>query len=296
MAIDKQEGMELKPVYYLYGPEDYLIEETLSSIKAEALTGPFASMNCQIFEGRGGQASEIINAASTMPAFADKRVVIVKDAGALKADELVRLAVYVKDPNPAACLVFTSDSAKIARDSPFFKALEEKKALKVCGRLADDAMYAWIRNEAKRESRTISEDAVRKLLEVAGNRLRDVKGELDKVILYAGEKTTIEKSDVEDACMICREETNFALGDAIVQKNVKKALKIYERLSEEAPIMVLGAISWKIRMNVKSMKDADYKKAIDRLYAADRALKTSSQPVDVVLPALILDLCRKGAQ
>lgn len=287
--------MALKPVYYLYGAEDYLIEETLASIKAEALAGPFASMNYQLFEGRGGQASEIINAASTMPAFADKRVVVVKDAGALKADELVRLAAYVKDPNPAACLVFTSDSAKIGRDSPFFKALEEKKYLKACSRLSDDEMSIWIRNEVKKEARTISDNAVRRLLEAAGNRLRDVKGEIDKVILYVGEKTAIEASDVEDACMVCREETNFALADAIVKKDVKKALKIYERLSEEAPIMVLGAISWKIRMNVRSFGKADYKKAIERLYAADRALKTSSQPVDVVLPSLIIDLCRKGA-
>ncbi|MEK6759643.1 MAG: DNA polymerase III subunit delta [Deltaproteobacteria bacterium] len=288
--------MALKSVYYLYGSEDYLIEETLSSIKAEALAGPFASMNYQTFEGRGGQAAEIISAASTMPAFADKRVVVVKDAGALKADELTRLAEYVKDPNPAACLVFTSDSAKIAKDSAFFKALEEKKCMKACGRLSEDDMYAWIRNEAKKESRTISDSAVRRLMAIAGNRLRDVKGEFDKVVLYAGEKTAIEASDVEDACMICREETSFALGDAIVQKNVKKALKIYERLSEEAPIMVLGAISWKIRMVARSFTRAGYKKTIDRLYAADRALKTSSQPVDVVLPALIIDLCRKDAQ
>ena len=105
--------MALRPVYYLYGTEDYLIEEALSSIKAEALTGPFASMNYQSFEGRGGQASEIINAASTMPAFSDMRVVVVKDAGALKADELGRLAAYVKDPNPAACLVFPPESSKI---------------------------------------------------------------------------------------------------------------------------------------------------------------------------------------
>lgn len=288
--------MALKPVYYLYGSEDYLIEETLSSIKAEALTGPFASMNYQLFEGKGGQAAEIISAASTMPAFADKRVVVVKDAGALKADELVRLAEYVKDPNPAACLVFTSDSAKIARDSVFFKALEQMKCMKACTRLSDDAMYAWIKNEAKKEARTISEAAVRRLLEVAGNRLRDVKGEFDKVVLYAGAKTAIEASDVEDACMICREETNFALGDAIVQKNVKKALKIYERLSEEAPIMVLGAISYKVRTAARSFTRAEYKKMTLRLYAADRALKTSSQPVDVVLPSLIIDLCRKDAR
>lgn len=287
--------MALKPVYYLYGTEDYLIEEALSAIKAEALTGPFASMNYQSFEGRGGQASEIINAASTMPAFSDMRVVVVKDAGALKADELIRLAAYVKDPNPAACLVFTSESSKIDKNAAFFKALEEKRYLKTCLRLTQDEMAAWIRGEAKRQSRTISEGAVRRLSDIVGNKLRDVKGELDKVILYAGDKTAIDESDIEEACMVCREETSFTLAKAIGAKNVKTALKIYERLSDEPPIMVLGAISWQIRMNSRSFTKPELKRALERLYAADRALKTSSQPVDVVMPALIIALCRKGA-
>ncbi|MBI1911809.1 MAG: DNA polymerase III subunit delta [Deltaproteobacteria bacterium] len=318
--------MALKPVYYIFGSDDYLVQEALEGIKKEALTGPFASMNYQAFEAKSLDAGEVISAASTMPAFADTRLVLVKGAESIKAAQLEPLHQYIKNPSSSTCLVFVSDAAKVERNSPFFKTLTEKGYLKPCNTLSERELLAWIKNDAKAQGKTISDTAAQRLLATAGNRLRDIKGELDKIILFVGNAPEVKDSDVEDAGIDCKEETIFGLSDAIAAKDLKRALKIYDKISREPLIKVLGAISRQMRILLKlkalQRKKADPRQypsalgvppfvvdnfvragrqftepelmtAMEKLYRADTDLKTGRLPEQIVFSKLIIELCGK---
>lgn len=318
--------MALRPVYYFFGTDDYLMEDAFEKIKKEALTGGFASMNYHVYEGKALDASELVSTASTMPAFAEWRLIVVKGAESIKAAQEKVLAGYVRDPSPTTCLVFLSASAKADRSSSLIKALDEKGFLKACNRLGDAELLRWIRDEAARQGKKVSPSAAAKLLETTGNRLRDVKGELDKIVLFAGEKEVIDDKDVEESGLDCREESIFGLSDAIGKKDVKSAFRVYERVSGEEPIKVLGAISRQMRtlLKIKSYlgkgtpaarlpalvglfpKHADdYVKrsrlfterelveAMSKLSRADTDFKTGRVPGAVVLPRLIMELCGK---
>ncbi|CAG0986350.1 DNA polymerase III subunit delta [Anaerolineae bacterium] len=318
--------MALRPVYYFFGTDDYLMEDAFEKIKKEALTGAFASMNYHVYEGRTLEAAELVSTASTMPAFAEWRLIVVKGADSIKAAQEKVLAEYVKDPSPTTCLVFLSSSSKADRSSSFIKTLEEKGFLKACNRLGDGELLKWIREEAARQGKKITAPAAAKLLETTGNKLRDVKGELDKIVLFTGEKEAIDDKDVEESGLDCREESIFGLSDAIGKKDVKGAFRVYEKVSGEEPIKVLGAISRQMRtlLKIKSYmgkgtpasrlpglvglfpKHADdyvrrsrlftereLVEAIGKLSRADIDFKTGRVPQTVVLPRLILELCGK---
>lgn len=316
--------MDIKPVYYIYGTDDYLVEEALKAIKASALTGGFASMNYHVYEGKGLDPADVIATASTLPAFSEKRLILVKGAEALKAAQEKDLIEYIKDPLETTCLVFISGAVKADKSSAFFKLLGEKGFLKACNRLSDGEILRWIKEDARKQGKAISDTAAKKLLEVAGTRLRDIKGELDKIVLFVGDKNNIEDSDVEDSGLDCREESIFNLSDAIGAKDVKRAFKVYDKISDEEPIKVLGAISRQIRtlLKIKALQAkgvpaqrfpsilglfpkhaedytkrsrqfslAELKKAIGKLSQADSDLKTGRVPAVVVLPRLIMELC-----
>jgi len=319
--------MALKPVYYFFGTDDYLMEDAFEKIKKEALTGGFASMNYHVYDGRTLDARELSSTASTMPAFAPWRLVVVKGAEAIKAAQEKVLAEYVADPSPTTCLVFLSSDAKADRRSVLIKALEEKGFLKPCNRLGDNELLRWIRDEAARQGKKISPGAAAKLLQITGNRLRDIKGELDKIVLFAGDKAEIDDRDVEESGLDCREETIFGLSDAIGKKDVKAAFRVYEKISGEEPIKVLGAISRQMRtlLKIKSLvgkgtpaaklpsliglfpkyaddylrrsrhfTEKELIEAIGSLARADTDFKTGRAPEAVVLPRLIMELCGKG--
>ncbi|WKZ31761.1 MAG: DNA polymerase III subunit delta [Thermodesulfobacteriota bacterium] len=319
--------MPLKPVYYIYGTDGYLVEESLAKIRKEALSGPFASMNFHAFEGKGLDAGELVSTASTLPAFAEWRLVVVKGAEAIKAAEEKRLASYVANPSPSTCLVFMSNAAKLEKGSELVKALEEKGYLKACNRLRDAELLKWIRDESSRQGKSTSGEAARRLLEIAGNSLRDVKGELDKIILFIGDKPAIDEKDIEESGLECGEESVFGLSDAIGRKDLKEAMKAYRRLSDEEPIKVLGAVARQMRtlLRVKALLrkgtpaariasvaglfprhaedyvkrsrlfgEPELKAAILKLLAADTDLKSGRAPSATVLPRLIMELCGKA--
>ncbi|MEK7773109.1 MAG: DNA polymerase III subunit delta [Deltaproteobacteria bacterium] len=316
--------MALKPIYYIYGNDDYLAEEALNGIRAEALKGGMESMNYQAFDSKGIDVSEALSAAYTLPAFSDRRVVMVRGAEALKASQEKEFMEYVLKPVPSTCLVFVSGAAKADRGSAFIKALNERGYLKACNRLNDAELAVWIKKEAKRQGKTVSDGAARKLLSIAGDRLRDIKGELDKLILYAGERGEINEADIDEAVLDLREETVFGLSDAIGSRDVKKALKIYGKVSGTEPLMILGAISRHIRilLKVKALlrkkatapnmassagvspyylekyikssrrfTEAELERAMFALHGADVDLKTGRAPEAVVMPRLIIGLC-----
>lgn len=319
--------MALKPVYYFFGTDDYLMEDAFEKIKKEALTGGFASMNYHVYEGKTCDAGDLVSTASTMPAFAEWRLIVVKGAESIKAAQEKNLIGYVKDPSPTTCLVFLSSDSKADRNSAFIKALEEKGFLKACNRLGEGELLRWIREEAGRQGKKIAPSAAAKLLETTGNRLRDVKGELDKIVLFVGDKAEIDDKDVEESGLDCREESIFNLSDAIGKKDVKAAFRVYEKISGEEPIKVMGAVSRQVRtlLKIKSFlrkgepasklpslvglfpKHADdyvrrsrlftereLIEAISKLAKADTDFKTGRLPGPVVLPRLIMELCGKG--
>lgn len=318
----------LKPVYYLCGVEDCLIEEKVNAIKAAALSGAFASMNYQVFEGKGLPAHEVAAAASTMPAFSDKRVILVKDAGAIKKDDEDPLLKYVQNPSPSTCLVFTSDAKKPDIRSPLVKFLSDKGFVEVFYYLKEKELIDRAQKEVKALGKTISAGAATRLVEIAGTRLRDVKGEVEKAVLYAGDKPSIDIEDVEDACLDCREETIFGISEAIGARDAKTAFKVYAKVSSEEPYAIVGAIARQLRIllktkallrkgvNVNALPSAlgvnprfidGYRKgsanftekelrgAIERLHRADVSLKTGKAPPSVVIHRFILESCSRGA-
>ena len=318
--------MALKPLYYLYGTDDYLVEEAFLKIKSEALTGGFASMNYHVYEGKGLASSDLVSTAQTMPAFAEWRLIAVKGAEGIKAAQEKELAEYVADPSPTTCLVFISNAAKLDKGSALVKALEAGGHTKALNRLSDTELLRWIKEEAVRQGKTIADAAARSLLEISGPRLRDIKGELDKIVLFAGEKRAIDENDVAESGLECREESIFNLSDAIGKKDVKEAFRVYEKLSDEEPIKVLGAIARQMRtlLKIKALLkkgtpveriggltglfpkyasdyirrsklfgETELASAILKLLAADTDLKTGRAPVATVLPRVIMELCGK---
>lgn len=317
----------LKPVYYFYGVEDLLIEEAIDDIKARALAGGMAALNFQVFSKGGLDAEAVISAALTMPAFAQWRVVLIKDAEALKITDVRLLMDYIKAPSPSTCLILASNSAKVDRKTELIKLLEKSGYLRAFGRLGDRELISRAKKDAAREGKTITDGAAQKLVTLSGGKLRDLKGELEKIILFAGDKAAIDVSDVEDAGLDCREETLFGLSDAIGSKDVRAALRIYGKVSNEPPLMVIGAIARQIRilLKIKALErggvdrsgmagqlgifpghfegyykrsgrfvEQELKAALMKLRKADVILKTGRMPERIAMSKLIIDLCGSG--
>lgn len=320
----KMTGKDIKPVLFIYGTEDYLVDEEVEAVKRGCLTEGFEELNLHVYEAKGLDVDAALVTAGTLPAFSARRVVVIRGAESLKAADAKKLAGYAEDPSPTTCLVLVAGTGKVNRNTALFKLLSSRGAVRCLGRLKDRELLVWIRKEAKRQGKDITESAARRLLAIAGTRLRDLKGELDKIILYAWDSDRIDDSDVDGVGLDCREETIFGLSDAIGVRDLKEAMRIYAKVSGEPPLVILGAMARQVRMLLKLKSlvrrkvpaatlparlgirqwlldgymrrsrlftEEELKHAVRKLSEADISLKTGRIPRDLVVTGLILDLC-----
>jgi len=324
---------KVKPVYYLYGEEDYLIEEALKTVKKLTLTKGFESLNYQVYEAGTLETSKVIEAARTLPVFSGMRLIIVKgaeDIGGKKEEERKReeeFLEYAKSPCPSTCLVFVSAGRKVAWASPLFRHLKTVNCTKEYKTLTGEELKGWVEDYVKKNNRDITAGAVEKLMTFAGKKLRDIKGELDKIITFAGEKNRIDEEDVTGCAISIADSTAFNLADAIWRKDAARALQILSQLEGEEPLKILGAIAWHLRILIKvkeyqkkgiepykmsgllrksprdigcyikggrNFSQEELLSSLVRLSRADIEFKSSRLSHGFMLSRLIIELCAKG--
>lgn len=312
------------PLYYIYGEEDYLIEGALVDIKARALTRGFESLNYHVFEAKTMDAEEALQAARTVPAFSTMRFVVVNGADSLKANVAEKFLEYAEDPAPFTCLVFTAPTWKGVKGSKLYNRVSKKGTVLAFNRLSEGELRRWIKDETARMGKKIEGDAVEKLLAIAGGGLRDIKGELDKVVIFTGDREVVDAGCVESAGSEVRGETAFGLADAIGRRDSAEALRIFAKLSAEEPLKVLGAVTRQFRVLLKlktllkkrvehaklpslvgvpfkylkgyqascsRFSEQDLVRAFSRLRGADLELKSSPLPGRLIMSRLIMELC-----
>lgn len=85
MKIDSQklykdlEAKNLKPVYFLFGDEPYLLNGCVDSFKQAVLSEASMDFNYQLFYAGDADATLIKDTVETLPVFTPQRLVIVKN-------------------------------------------------------------------------------------------------------------------------------------------------------------------------------------------------------------------------
>ncbi|MDI7258455.1 MAG: DNA polymerase III subunit delta [Thermodesulfobacteriota bacterium] len=215
---------KIYPVYFLYGPENYLIEEEIQRLLNQTLSQKERGLNLHLFNGKEHHRQEIIQTAQTIPMFSPYRFVLVREADQFDEENLKALSQYIRNPSLTTCFVMCAQTPGLWKRHQ--KAIEEVGKVVEFTRLKGKGLIYWVRKRMEGKGKMISEEAAGYLVEVVGDHLQDLNNSLEKVFLSVGEKQRVELSDVEGITSEVRVSTVFDLTDAIGQQNLEKALGI----------------------------------------------------------------------
>src|SRR4030042_1696428 len=213
---------DICPVYFLYGPEDYLIEEEIQLLLNQTLSQKERGFNFHLFNGEEHNSQEIIQTAKTLPMFSQYRFVQVREADHMVEEKVRALMEYIKEPSPSTCLVLYGQTIGLWKKHR--KEIEKVGQVREYPRLRGKALASWVRKKMQEKGKTLSEEAADYLVEVVGDHLYDLDNALEKAFLSVGEKRTIELPDMEEITTEVKGSTVFDLTDAIGHQNLEKAL------------------------------------------------------------------------
>lgn len=322
-ALDKG---DVRPLLYLHGDEPYLMEKLVRRLLDTLVPPDLRDFNVEVFYGNEHSGGEIVEAAATLPMFADWRAVLVKKADALSAASLEVLAGYIDKPSPSTCLVFLGE--KIDQRKKFFTEFKKRGELVECRRLYENQLAAFIKAEASARGKRIEGAAAEMLIYLVGNNLQEIVSEVEKAALYAGERDTVTARDIREIASDTRVNSVFELADSLGEKKIDRALRSLDTLLEggEAPLLVLAMITrhyrqlWKVRElldrktptrdigkqaginpyflqgiipQARNYQPVELRRLFEKIFQTDLALKTGRIKPRVVLERLLLDACGK---
>jgi DNA polymerase-3 subunit delta len=225
---------EIYPIYFLFGPEDFLIEEETKRLLDQTLSSSARGFNLHIFNSEEHTPEEIVQAAQTLPMFSKYRFILVSDADQFDEDKIKSLIEYIQDPSPSTCLVMVAQTS-----GPWKKhqrQIEKVGEVNEFQRLKGKSLVLWARKRMTEKGKTLTEEAADYVIEVVGDHLHDLDNTLEKAFLSVGEKKTVELSDVEGLASEVKISTVFDLMDSIGHQNLEKALGILEKAMESRTI------------------------------------------------------------
>src|SRR6187399_2269708 len=106
-----------RSVYWLEGEEDYYIDLVMNYAERKILSESEAGFNLTVFYGKDANWAEVVNACMRYPMFAEKQVVLLKEAQQMK--DLPKLENYFE--RPLASTIFVVSHKE--------KTLDKRKSL-----------------------------------------------------------------------------------------------------------------------------------------------------------------------
>lgn len=209
------------PVYYLHGDDDVLKEQAVQRLVAASLDPATRDFNLEVRRGTELDAETLGTMLSTPPMMAERRVIVVREVGALRKDARALLDRYLATPAPDAVVVLTSSAGDKAD-----KELAAKSTPVRFDALNDAQLASWItRYVAEDLGATITPQALSLLREAVGTELSQLRTELDKLASFVG-GGEIDGAAVEAVVGVRRGETLGDLLDAVAMREGARALAL----------------------------------------------------------------------
>ena len=264
--------------YILHGEEEFERSKELARMRATVSAGDqaMAQLNTTVLDGKNLTLGELRHACDTVPFMYDRRLVIVhgllcwlvqtrpgKGARTQKSQLPAsrrtftkELAAYLPALPETTRLVFAEEKT-LKASHPILKVAQEQHKtgqahVKEYRPLKEGELLNWIQEQARDKGGQIDWDACRELAGLAGNDLRLLDQEIDKLLLYA-DGQPVTQTHVRELVSLAREASVFDLVDYVGRREADKALRLLHRLLDEGepPLRLLSMLTRQMRILIQ---------------------------------------------
>jgi len=244
MSIDKiitewKKGV-FKPIYWLEGEEEYFIDKAVNYAENSILKESEASFNLTVFYGKDTSWPEVVNACRRYPMFAERQVVIIKEAQQMR--EIEKLEPYIDNPLSSTVFIVSYKDKKVDGRTKFAKLIKDKGVLITTKKMYDNQVPEWTQELLESKGLSISPKGLALFVDHIGNDLTRIENEINKISISLGKRKTITEEDIEEFVGVSKDFNVFELQSAIAHRDFAKAMRIiqyFEANPKAAPIQLV---------------------------------------------------------
>lgn len=172
----------------------------------------------------------ILDACTTPPFLAPRRIVLVRDAGRFRADDVNRLVAYLEQPLPSTALVLVAGGGALSA--------KLSSAVKRAGRVVDTRVASgrsrasFLADQVRRGPVRLDQEAIALLDHHLGEDLGRLAGILDILAATYGEEARLGPAEVEPLLGQLGAVPPWELTDAIDRGQIEPAVVALHRMLE----------------------------------------------------------------
>jgi DNA polymerase-3 subunit delta len=321
------QNQQIQPVLTFFGQESFLKERALNAVITRFLEPENRAFNFRSLYAEELKDSAFLDDASTLPMFADWKVLYLKDAAALeKSMARVKdyLEKYLDQPSASTILIFDVDAWE--GRSKLKNILTKKTTLVEFNPLSEKEIPSWVNTHLRALNFQMDSSAIQALTDRLGSDLTKISGELEKLMLLRHKEKRITLEDVETTVGSAPTATVWQWTEALLDQDALKAIDTLNDLIErgEEPVYLIGLLSKQYEKMILAKEMVEQKvpnasiaqkinkpiyylqnylnqiarfnmkdlvKAMQVLSFADRSLKTSQASEQNILQLVTLQLC-----
>ncbi len=261
--VSELESRKLRPAYVFVGDEAFFRKRFRDAILEHLVPADLRDFSLFEFELAETDLAEVLDRARTPSLMAPFQVFFVRgvknlfgrgsNRGSSGEEKLAAIEEYCQNPNPDALVVFVADHISIPADVRRMEMQDKERYQRIrdtmgqyCGivelaRVEEGEAVRWITDYCSSRSVKMEPDGARELVDALGGDMMMVSNELEKLILYVGEKKRITLGDIETMVLAAKQRSLYELTDAISSKDRVRALEILDAIltsgdGEEAAI------------------------------------------------------------
>ena len=176
---------------------------------------------------------------------ADRQVVILKEAQAVRADKIAKLKNYIADPVATTVLVVCSRGAALKGKELFDAAKKGGAVVFESKKIAEWNIAAYIAEYIRKKNLNADQKSVEMLRDFVGTDLSRLFNEVDKLAALLPPNATVTPEVIERNIGVSREYNSFELVDAIAARDGRRVFRIldYFRSNPKAVPLVMATAS-----------------------------------------------------
>lgn len=215
------------PIYLLHGEEGYYID-ALVKIFEQILPPEERDFNMYTMYAPEVSPDTVMDACRRYPMMSEYQVVILKEAQAIRADQLNRLHLYASQPSPSTILVICCRGAVAKAKDLIAEIKKNNGVVFLSEKIKEYNAINYISSYIKLKGMNAEQKALEMLRDYIGTDLSRLYNEIDKLALILGKNAMITPESIERNIGVSKDYNNFELIDALAQKDALKVFNIVE--------------------------------------------------------------------
>src|ERR1700757_9764 len=259
--VSELESRKMRAAYVFVGDEAFFRKRFRDAILEHLVPADLRDFGLFEFDLAEADLAEILDRARTPSLMAPFQVFFVRGVKNLfgrgfNEEKLAAIEEYCKNSNPDALVVFVADHISIPADVCKMEMQDKGRYLRIrdtlgqhCGivelaRVEEGDAVRWITDYCTGRGVKIEADGARELVDALGGDMMMISNELEKLILYVGEKKRVMLGDVETMVLAAKQRSLYELTDAISGKDRGAGLGVLDAilLSGEGEQAAIGHI------------------------------------------------------